>query len=299
MTTLQDLINDTRRELMTGGLEERNQLANSISESDTTLTLTYDLGAIDRGAKLSIELEDMYVWGKSSQVATVSRGQFGSVVSSHSAGDIVFVNPKFSNYEIYDAVNKELLALSSPANGLFAVQDYVLTFNPVVQGYDFPYPILDVYQVRYTIPGPGQEWWISQDWEFTRHAGDEFGSDNALFVRDAFPNQQVLVKAKTGFNTIPASLSADIADTGLPVSCYDILTLGAAWRLTSPREIRRNFNEVQGDTRRANEVPPGAQLGGARELGRIRQQRINEEAARLSQQYPSYSPRFPFTVGGY
>lgn len=300
MATLANLINDTRRLLLTGSVEERNQLSAPMSTVDTTATLTHNLGSIDRGAKLSIALEDMYVWGKSSQVATVARAEFGSVVSAHATGDVVYVNAKFSNYEIYDAVNKELAALSSPVNGLFCLQDYVLDYNPVITGYDFPYTnIIDIYQVRYTTPGPSQDWTISQDWEYTRHSGDDFASDNALFIRDAYPNQQVVVKAKVGFTSLSPDMNAVISDTGLPDTCNDILSLGAAWRLTSPREVRRNFTEVQGDTRRANEVPPGAQLGGSRELGRLRQQRINEEAARLSQQYPARSPRYPFAIGGY
>lgn len=299
MTTLSDIINDTRRLLLTGAVEERNKLVSDISSSDTTASFTYAMGAIDRGAKVSIGLEDMYVWGVSSQTATLDRGQFGSLPSSHAATSIAYVNPKFSNFEIYDAVNKELVAFSSPVNGLFRVEDYVLAYNPTISGYDFPYAILDIYQVRYTDPGPSQDWTISQDWEYTRHAGDDFTSDAAIFIRDAYPHQNVVIKAKRAFDMLAADLSVDVSDSGLPESCYDILSLGAAWRLTSPREVRRNFNETQGDTRRANEVPPGAQLGGSRELGRLRTLRINEEASRLSAQYPARSPRFPYTVGGY
>lgn len=297
--TVLDIINDTRRLLLSGSVEERNQLAVSLTGFQTTLTFTHDMGAIDRGAKLSIDLEDMYVWSKSSQTAEVARAEFSSAYEDHAAGAMVYVNPKFSNFEIFDAMNRELAALSAPTNGLFRVEDYVLTYNPIISGYDFPHSVLDIYQVRYTDPGPSQDWVISQDWEFTRHAGDDFTSDNALFIRDAYPHQNVVVKVKLPFSQLVTSMSTQISESGLPESCYDILALGAAWRLTSPREIRRNFNEVQGDTRRANEVPPGSQLGGSRELERRRQQRINEEAARLSQQYPSRSPRFPFTVGGY
>lgn len=297
MTTLRDIISDVRRLLLSGIPEERNKLAGGLTGSATSATFTYPLGSIDRGTRLSANLEDMYVWSKSSQTVVVDRAIDGSVQSDHADGDVVYVNPRFSNYEIYDAINKELLALSSPANGLFAVDDFSITYNPIISGYDFPYPVLDIYQVRYTIPGPTQEWFISQNWEYTKHAGSDFGSDTALFIYDAFPNQPVVVKAKLAFLTLAANLDTDISSSLLPISCYDILSLGAAAALTSPREVRRNFTETQGDTRRASEVPPGANLGGARELMRARQQRINEEAARLSQQYPMRAPRYPFKVG--
>ncbi len=296
-TYVLDLINETRRLLLTGSVEERNQLASPLTGFATNPVFTYDMGAIDKGAKLSVDLEDMYVWAKSSQTATVTRADFGSVLGDHNTGAIVYVNPKFSNYEIFAAINQELIALSSPSNGLFGVQDYVLDYNPVILGYDFPYAVLDIYQVRYSYPGPSQDWVISQDWEYARHSGDDFASDNALFIRDAYPNQQVIVKAKIGFSQLTANMLALISASGIPDTCHDILSLGAAWRLTSPREVKRNFDEVQGDTRRSEEVPPGANLGGSRELGRLRQIRINEEAARLSQQYPVRSPRYPFAVG--
>lgn len=293
-----DIIEETRRLLFTGGVEERNKLANLLPTAATSASFTYSMGSIDRGAKLSIDLEDIYVWDKSSQTATIDRGQFGSVAADHSAGSIAYVNPKFSNWEIFKAVNTELVSLSSPANGLFTVTDYPLTFNPVIQGYDFPYPVLDIYQVRYTTPGPTQDWYISQDWEFTNNSGADFASDQAIFIRDAYPNQPVIVKVKSAFTQLTANLATDISTSGLPSTAYDILSIGAAYRLTLPREVRRNFDEVQGDTRRAQEVPPGANLGGSRELARLRQERIKEEASRLSVKYPAHSPRYPFVVGG-
>lgn len=294
-----ELIEDVRRELFTGSREERNKLAASMDGTTTSALLTFDLGAIKHGAKLSIDLEDMYVWSTSSLTATVDRGQWGSTAAVHSNGALVHVNPKFSNFEIVDAIRKEVKSLSAPSNGLYNVEDYPLTYNPVISGYDFPYSVLSIYEVRYTTPGPSKDWVLSQDWELSRHAGSGFASDTALFIRDAYPNYSVVIKAKTEFAVIPFSLTADTTTLSIPDTVLDIISIGAAWRLTAPREVRRNFNEVQGDTRRAGEVPAGANLGGSRELGRLRSQRIAEEASRLSVKYPDHSRRYPFAVGGY
>lgn len=292
------LISQTRRLLFSGSVEERNQLAAALSTVPETLTVRWDVGSIDKGAKISINLEDMYVWGKSSQVITVSRGQFGSLVSSHSMFDTIYVNPRFSPFEILTAINTELVSLSSPANGLYTVSNYELTYNPVIRGYDFPHTVLDVINVEYTLPGPGLDWFPSQDWDFQRNAGSDFASTTALFVRDAYPNQNINVIAKVALQQLPLSLTANTTSYAIPDDYLDILSIGAAYRLTAPREVRRNFDEVQGDTRRADEVPPGANLGGSRELGRLRQERIREEAAKLSIKYPMRSPRYPFVVGG-
>lgn len=290
------LIEETRRLIFSGTREERNKLAISISSSATGLTLTYPLGQITRGAKLSMDLEDIYVWDASALTITaMDRGQWGSTAINHSAGAVIHVNPKFSNWEIFNAINDELNSLSSPANGLYRVATTELVYNPVISGYEYTSTdLLSVFEVRYGTHGPSREYLRSNDWEFSSDLSDEFVGGSAIFVRDAVVGQPVLIKGKFSFTPIPASTVADAADSGLPETAMDILSLGAAWRLTAPMEVSRNFTSAQGDTRRANEVPPGGQLGASRELGRLREIRIREEAARLASQYPVRSPRFPY-----
>jgi hypothetical protein len=53
------------------------------------------------------------------------------------------------------------------------------------------------------------------------------------------------------------------------------------------REVKRNFIESQGDTRRADEVPSGAMNASVTNLLRLRRDRIQAEAARLNRQYPT------------
>jgi hypothetical protein len=62
--------------------------------------------------------------------------------------------------------------------------------------------------------------------------------------------------------------------------------LGAQIRVMAGREVKRNFTESQGDTRRAEEVPAGAVGGSILNLQRLRRDRIQAEAARLNRQYP-------------
>ena len=300
-----ELIEETRRLIFTGTREERNKLTSTITSSATSLSVTYPLAQITRGAKLSIDLEDIYVWDADTlTVSAMDRGQWGSVGAAHTAGAIIHVNPKFSNWEIFNAINDEITSLSSPINGLYQVLTTELTYNPVMEGYDltgFSVPSLyiqDVLEVRYKISGPSRTYPLSSNWELSRSMSDEFTSGMALFVRDAFPNQTVIVKGKFGFTELVASMATDISTSGLADTMYDILSIGAAWRLTSGLEVARNFSSSQGDTRRANETPPGSQLAGSRELGRLRELRIREEASRLNVKYPSRSPRYPFMVGG-
>jgi hypothetical protein len=64
--------------------------------------------------------------------------------------------------------------------------------------------------------------------------------------------------------------------------------LGAQIRLMSPREIKRNFTESQGDTRRADEVAMGSVANSTAGLIRLRRDRIQAEAARLARAYPTF-----------
>lgn len=295
-----ELIEETRRILLSGQREEQNRLTTAITSSDTSLTVTYDVGSIDRGSKLSIDLEDMYVWGKSSQTITpIDRGQFGSSPASHSINSLIRVNSKFSNLEIFNAINDELTSLTSATNGIFLPFTLEFSYLANTTTYEFGDDVIDVLDVRYRLPGSPDTWLQSHDWEFSRALGGDFANGRAIVVRDAYPGQPFAVTVKLPFTTLPASMTANTTLFSIPNSIIDILTIGAAWRLVSTREVRRNFDEVQGDTRRAEEVPPGANLGASRELGRLRQQRINEEASRLSQLYPAHSRRYPFPVGGW
>lgn len=291
-----ELIEETRRLILASTREERNKLAVDITAPATTLTLSYPVGQITRGTKLSIDLEDIYVWDASGlSVSAMDRGQWGSTAAAHTLNTPIHVNPKFSNWEIFNALNDELNSLSSPVNGLFRVSTTELVYNPVISGYEYTSTdLISVLEVRYGIHGPSREYLISSDWEFSSDLSDEFAGGSAIFVRDAVVGQPVIIKGKFAFTALPATLSADVSVSGLPTTAYDILPLGAAWRLTAGLESARNFSSGQGDTRRANEVPPGSNLGGSREWGRVREIRIREEASRLSAKYPSRSPRFPF-----
>jgi hypothetical protein len=66
----------------------------------------------------------------------------------------------------------------------------------------------------------------------------------------------------------------------------DILEMGVMARMLSVREVKRNFIESQGDTRRSDEVPAGSMSNSFTNISRLRRDRIIAEAARLARQYP-------------
>jgi hypothetical protein len=291
--TLADLIADTKRHLQSLQREPMNRLGAAATATDTTLTLEFDATQAQPGAHLQVGLELVYVWSvdQGSKVATVQRGQLGSTAAAHDAKAVVTVNPKFPDFAILKALNDDLLDLSSPANGLYAVRTADLTFSSGSAGYDFPATnLMEVLEIRYRVGQAAgyRQWPLITNYELSRNADlTDFPSGNALFLAEGGAHGQPLrVVYKSSFSPLSA-LSDDVeVVAGLPTEMQDIPPLGAAMRLIAPREVKRNFTEAQGESRRAGEVPPGAVLNSLRGLAAVRQERIVHEAGRLYQKHP-------------
>lgn len=289
--TCADLIDETRRYLLSSQRETLNSLSASISTtSATTCTLTYDLGGAVAGSIIAVDLELMYVWAAdtTTKTLTVQRGYLGSTAATHSSGAIVYVNSKFPAFSIFQALNADLDDLSQ--NGVYQIVNKEITFNAAVMGYDLGVTatdIIDVLAVRANIPGPSQDWVPINRWRLDQAANTtDFTTGFSLtLLEEAYPGLAVRVTYAAPFTKFTATTDA-VTTTGLPTTAYDLPPLGAAMRLSGVREVQRNFNESQGDTRRASEVPPNAQLAGYQALARERARRLKSEASRLASNWP-------------
>lgn len=291
MPTARELIETVlARYLLAGQREQINRLTTTLDASTTSVVFDFDLESIAAGAKVAIELENMHVWSAvpATKTATVQRGHFGSTAATHTAGAIAYVNPKFSWFDVLNAINDELRSLS--ARGLFRVRTVDLTYNPSVQGYDLTSvtDLLSVYAVTADTPGPDNSWPAVNAFEVRRNASTgDFASGLGLIVYDApYPGRTMRVQYRAPFGTL-TTLAADlVTDAGLRAEARDIVEMGAALRLAAPRAIKRTFTEHQGDTRRAEEVSTTDALQAPGRLAAMHEQRINEEAMRLRQEYP-------------
>ena len=294
MTTGSDWISQTRSYLMSGYAENRNKLAVAYTAGNGTLTFSYALEGIRAGARLCIGLNTFYVWSISGQTAVVSGGEDSSTDANAPIGSLVRVAPRFTDNEIWDQLGNDLGDLSSPSNGLFGINSVDLTYNATINGYDLgpiSDQILSVYEVKYLTPGPQLDnpRITTNGFRLNRNAiNTQFPSGISLqLFQPAMPGYNVRVVYRSVF-TMPSTSFANVSSTGLLPSAYDLPPLGAAIRLMEGREIKRNFTEGQGDTRRAGEVAPGAILQSARGLQQMRAQRIAAEAAKLDALYPNF-----------
>lgn len=295
MALVADLVNATRQHLQSTSRDELNKLNGAIATAGaTTLTVEFAAGGIQRGALLDIDLELFHVWSVAALVATVDRGFLGSTATTHADDSLVRVNPRFSNFHIFSALNEELAALSSPENGLFRVRTVDLTYNASRHGYDLTgvTDLIDILEVRW-------KGYLSGDWPLLTSytvardmATSEFASGYGLLLYDgAGPGRTLRVRYKAPYIAM-AALSENVENiTFLHAQAHDILPLGAAARLLAAREARRAMIDAQPESRQAEEVPPGANRQAAGGLLALRDMRIREEAARLYARYPAIHRR--------
>ena len=294
MSTAAQLINRTQRQLLSGVVEERNKLAVALTATATSCVLTYEVGGIRSGTVIEVGSEQLYVWAavESTKTLTVERGFNGTTAVAHVINSIITAAPRFPRNQILEAINDELSDLASPVNGLFQVKTLDLRYNPSSRQINLPAigDIIDLIEVRSR--------YISDDHQQVNRVKllrnmptKDFGSGTALQIDSDIPASEVRVTYKAPFTRLVSENDDIQTIAGYPLSAEDILVIGAEIRLVAPREMKRNFTESQGDTRRSDEVGPGAVGGSITNLLRMRRDRVTAEAAKLNRQYPVFLQR--------
>lgn len=270
---------------MASGREHLNRLNGAINTSVGTLTFEFPAGQIAAGALLAIDLELFYVWSVAGQIATVQRAMHGSTSASHADDALIYVNPVFTDFAIFSAINDEIESLSSPANGLYSVGQIEIPVT-VASTYDIGEEALKILGVQYNAVGPSGDWPYLRRWTYLPLQAIGSGNTIQLYEMPS-PGRTLRVTYAAELSTLDGTLTENVTVTGLPDSAYDIPPLGAAARLLSAREARRSSLDSQPESRQAADVPPGTARSGASALLQLRKQRIVEEAARLSAIYPT------------
>lgn len=288
MTTAGQLIDRVAGELLAGTVEERNKLATGVDASATTLTFTYPLSGLREGSVFEIGSEQFYVWttNSSAKSAVVERGFNGTTATSHSAEAITTINPRFPRSRVLQQLNADLADLSSPLNGLFQVKTVDIAYNGSDRMVNITgaTDIQNLIDVRYR--------YLSDDYPIIRDVRllsdmptSDFASGFALAFDSYVRSGTIRVVYRAPYGSFSAE-SDTVADVGGSDYLDDVLALGTQMRLMAGREVKRNFTESQGDTRRAEEVPSGAVANSMLQLQRLRRDRVMAEAARLNRQYP-------------
>jgi len=312
--TFGEIIEKVYRRLMSGQREQTVQLSAAINATTTQINLLgVQSATLAVGAIIAVEMEIMLVTAFSgtsgTATATVIRAYLGSMGATHSINTLIYINPKYTRYDIGVAINDDLMDLSSPTNGLFQVGTAKITYNPVYQGYDLgsagvPKDFIDILDIRYRMAPPTHNFPPIKRWKVVRGIGDGIdGSDNqdsifpsgfgVILYERGWPGLPLYVTYSAPFKTLGVNATTGLPDltqsvidySGLPSTATDLPALGAEIDLTIPREIKRNFTDGQPDPRKAAEIPVGAVSNSVQALIIRREKRIASEADRLQRQY--------------
>ena len=290
MSTANALLERVNRQLLSGTIEEQNKLSASIDSDDTSLVMSYDLAGLRAGVVFEIDSELFYIWEATSgsKAVTVERGYAGTTAVSHSSGSIVKLNPRFPKAQMLEALNQDIDDLASPLNGLFYVNTLDIQYNGSDRQLNITgaTSIIDLVDVRLR--------YLSDDFPVLRKVRlqrdlptADFPSGFSLVFDELVMSGTLRVRYKSPFSRV-SSISDNIQSVAkVPTSMEDILELGVMSRMLSVREIKRNFIESQGDTRRSDEVPAGAMRDSFGNILRLRRDRIIAEAAKLARLYPA------------
>jgi hypothetical protein len=275
-------VNDTRR-LVYGSMNEQiNLLDQDYPVDGDRLVMKLDVSGITPGMIVSHGLNVWYVTEVTPAAKTVYvvPRYDGSFSERLSAGAVIMIRPRVTDWVLFNEVNRCIVQMSSRTSGLYRLGHEFISsgFNqwgryvmaaPNVQS------IIAIRAVR-SWGDPLSEPIPDRMWRWDKHTGAI-----RIFDPEFSWASQIDVTYRAPFLEA-TSLEADlVSQCGLAPSMEDIPSLGAASALLLTTEGRRNQVSVQGDPRRPGEVPPGSNSSAAREMRRRYEDRIDDEYARL------------------
>jgi hypothetical protein len=151
-----------------------------------------------------------------------------------------------------------------------------------------PDDLESIIYMSWQTTGSSLEWLPINRWRADPMANTAaFNTNNTVNIYENIqPGRTVQVYYTTTPNTLDSSTD-DFADvTGLPDTCSDVVTLGAAYKLLSYLDAGRiNLTSAESDLN-DSKLPSTAGVSASRYIFALYQQRLNEEALKLQDKFP-------------
>jgi hypothetical protein len=293
MPTLNEMIDDVRGSLQGYTLRQDRitYVANpsGINTTDTEITV----GSASNLAKGVIEIDDELIWidsfDKANNILNVipgfGRGFQGTNPAPHSEYAQVTLAPTFPRVNIKKAINDTINSLYPK---LWATSYTTFTFNASQTTYPLPDDLESIIYMSWQTTGSSLEWLPINRWRADPMANTAtFNTTNTVNIYENIqPGRTVQVYYTTTPNTLDSSTD-DFADvTGLPDTCADVVTLGAAYKLLSYLDAGRiNLTSAESDLN-DSKLPSTAGVSASRYIFALYNQRLNEEALKLQDKFP-------------
>lgn len=279
------LVNETYRHLEATSFGILNRLTGYIGDDATELVVDFDTAkAIRPNAYLCIDAEVMYVWNydEATRTATVQRAMLGSRAVAHTAGALIQIQPRVSTFDVLTQLAHEIRSWP-PA--LYQIDTLEITRSSLARAYDLAgaYDAYRVLEGRHTSTASTSPRTVSFHVDFNADI-TTYPSGKAIIFTDPMSTGITEVVFARPFTTDPFELDTPLSQIGITETMRDIPVLGAAARLL--REAPRTDIQRQGQSRLAEEVPPGHTGSTRTALRREADNRIHQEIARLRERYP-------------
>lgn len=291
MATFNDMVNEVKTNLQ--GYTLKQDRLTYLNAAINSVATSMIVGSSSNLAKGPIEIDDEIIWIDNFNTSTntlnaapgFGRGYQGTTPTSHSQYAQVTLSPSFPRVSIKKAINDTINSLYPR---LWAVDSYTFTFNASQTTYALPDDLEQVLYISWQTTGSSKEWLPVNRWRADGMANiAEFNTTNTLNIYENIqPGRTVQVYYTTTPDTLDNN-SDDFADvTGLPQSCQDVVTLGAAYKLLSFLDSGRiSLTSAESDLA-DSKIPSGAGANNSRYIYALYQQRLNEEALKLQDKFP-------------
>jgi len=259
----------------------------------TTTSTNIVVGSQSNLAKGIIEIDDELIWidnfDKANNQLVVApgfgRGYMGTTASPHAQYAQVTLAPTFPRVTIKKAINDTIRSLYPK---LFAVGSTTFTFNASQVTYPLPDDAREVLYMSWQTTGSSKEWLPIRKWRFDPLANaSTFNTQKTI---NLYENIQPGRTVKVWYTMVPDTMDANTDDfvdvTGLPDSCQDVVVYGACYRLLSFIDAGRiNLSSAEADLN-DTKIPASAGASASKYVFALFQQRLQEEALKLSDQFP-------------
>ena len=293
MPTFDQLVDEVKSNLQGYTLRQDRITYVSNANGLTTTSSAITVGSASNLAKGIVEIDDELIWidnfDKQNNVLNVApgfgRGYMGTTASPHSQYAQVTLAPTFPRVTIKKALNDTIRSLYPK---LFAVGSTTFTFNAAQVTYPLPDDCREVLYMSWQTTGSSKEWLPIRKWRFDPLANTP--TFNTQKTINLYENIQPGRTVKVWYTMVPDTMDANTDDfvdvTGLPDSCQDVVVYGACYRLLSFVDAGRiNLSSAEADLN-DTKIPASAGSSASKYVFALFQQRLQEEALKLSGQFP-------------
>jgi hypothetical protein len=246
--------------------------------------------AVADGTQVSrgiVEIDSELLWVDSvgSNTLTVppyGRGYAGTTAVAHSTNARVTFNPTFPRVRVKQAINETIAAVGGD---LYGIGYDSFTYVAAQLTYDLNASCRGLLDISWDVPGPSALNQRVRRYAYHQSGGSGGGAtvdilDPVLPGRDV---SYVYMADPVGFDDDAETF---VTKTGLPESCYDVITYGAAARLVAGLDAARINPQAVGGNLLDDKSNVGAASALSRQLYAMHVQRKSEEQKKLQALYP-------------